>query len=257
MGYYFSTHLRVVAALLVREMASRFGNKPGGYIWAVLDPAAHISFLSVIFMSVARTPLLGTNFPLFFATGYIAYQYYQSVVGFLNGAVKANQALLSYPNVALIDPIVARYLLQVGTTTFVALVVFSTIFIISGSIPDIIWPYVIEAAFVASIMAAGVAMFNNVFFSMYPAYEQIYGMITRPLFMLSGVFFLPSSLPHPFRDYVLINPVAHVLMLFRKGFYPQYRAIGLDTDYLYTVAVCAFFIGLVTFTNSRAALRRK
>ena len=44
-----STHLRVVGALLVREMATRFGSKPGGYVWALLDPAAHILLMTMIF----------------------------------------------------------------------------------------------------------------------------------------------------------------------------------------------------------------
>ena len=28
------THIRVVSALLIREMDARFGSKPGGYVWA-------------------------------------------------------------------------------------------------------------------------------------------------------------------------------------------------------------------------------
>ncbi|MBC7312962.1 MAG: ABC transporter permease, partial [Rhizobium sp.] len=39
---YFVTHMRIVSALLIREMSTRFGNKPGGYIWALLDPVAHV-----------------------------------------------------------------------------------------------------------------------------------------------------------------------------------------------------------------------
>lgn len=29
---YFVTHIRIVSALLIREMSTRFGNKPGRYI---------------------------------------------------------------------------------------------------------------------------------------------------------------------------------------------------------------------------------
>ena len=36
-SYLIKTHLRVVAALLIRETSARFGNKPGGYIWALLE----------------------------------------------------------------------------------------------------------------------------------------------------------------------------------------------------------------------------
>lgn len=257
MSYYVSTHIRVVSALLIREMASRFGNKPGGYIWAILDPAAHIAFLSVIFMSIAHAPALGPSFPLFFATGYIAFQFYQAVVGFLNSAVKANQALLSYPNVAPIDTIVSRYLLQLGTTTFVAVCVLSVLLLTTHRPPAIYWPYVIEAAFAASLIALGVALFNNVFFNLYPAYEQLFSIVNRPLFLVSGVFFLPDAIPHPYREILLFNPLAHVIMLFRKGFYPEYRAMGLDMNYLYLFAFSAIFIGLTTFTSATSILRRR
>lgn len=255
--YYISAHARVVAALLIREMASRFGNKPGGYIWALLEPAAYIAFLCVIFMSIAHMPALGTSFPLFFATGYLAYQFYQATVTFVGGAIKANQALLSYPNVSPIDTVVARYILQFGTTSFIAIVVLSIIIITARHGPEIRWAYVLEATFAASFLALGIALFNNAAFARFPAYEQVFGILSRPVFLISGVFFVPDAMPHPYRDMLLYNPLAHVIMLFRKGFYPEYRAIGMNMGYLYLIACTLLFLGLFTFTQSSALLRRK
>lgn len=255
--YYFSAHFRVVAALLVREIASRFGNKPGGYVWALLEPAAYIGFLCMIFMSIAHKPALGTNFPLFFATGYLAYQFYQASVVFVSSAVRVNHALLSYPNVAPIDTVVARYLLQFGTTSFIAIVVLSLIFSMMGRPPEVRWAYVFEAAFAGSLLALGVAFFNNAAFARFPAYEQVFGIVSRPLFLMSGVFFLPDSMPHPYRDLLLYNPLAHIIMLFRKGFYPEYRAIGMDMGYIYTIASVFLFVGLCMFTQASAIMRRK
>lgn len=253
--YYFATHIRVVAALVVRETSTRFGSKPGGYIWAFLDPAAHIAFLSLIFMAIAHTPPLGPSFPLFFATGYIAFQFYQGMAGYLNDAVGSNRALLSYPNVAPIDTIFARYLLQLGTTAVVGFCVFTAIGLTLRIPFTLDWPFIMEAAFAASLLALGNALANNILFPKYPLYEKFYQIVTRPLFLVSGVFFLPDSLPHPARDIILVNPLVHVVMLFRKGFYPQYRAIGYDAGYLYIVACSALFGGLLLFTGSRRVLR--
>ncbi len=253
--YYFATHIRVVAALVIREMSTRFGTKPGGYIWAFLDPAAHIAFLSLIFMAIAHAPPLGTNFPLFFASGYIAFQFYQSMAGYLNGAVNANRALLSYPNVAPIDTVLSRYLLQFGTTAVVGFCVFVVIGFELKSPPSVHWQFLIEAAFAASLIALGNGLANNILFAKYPLYEKFYDILTRPLFLLSGVFYLPDSLPHPARDIVLLNPLVHVVMLFRKGFYPEYRAIGYNGAYLYAVAFSFLFFGLFVFTSSRGVLR--
>jgi capsular polysaccharide transport system permease protein len=251
------THFRVVSALIVREMSTRFGSKPGGYVWAVLDPAAHIAVLSVIFMAIAHRPALGTNFPLFFATGYIGFQFYQAMSGYLNNAVQSNRALLNYPNVAPIDTVVGRYILQLGTTAVIAVCVFTTIAIFSRSAIDIRWPYILEAAFSATLLALGVGLANNGLFLRFPLYEKVYEIVTRPMFMISGVFYLPDSLPHPAREVILLNPLAHVIILFRKGFYPEYRGTGLDSFYLYSVAFCTMFGGLAIFTASHRVLRRQ
>ncbi|KSV61873.1 RkpT1, cell surface polysaccharide export ABC-2 transporter [Sinorhizobium sp. Sb3] len=250
-----STHIRIVAALLVRETATRFGSKPGGYVWALLDPAAHIFLMTLVFQAIARTPALGTSFALFFATGYIAFQFYQAMTSYLNSAVRANKALLSYPNVAPFDTIVARFILQVFTTTLVAVIVLGIIVATMRIDTKLHWPAIVEAAAMACVFGLGVAMANAVLFLKYPLYEQVFGIVNRPLFLISGVFFLPDSLPVPYRDLVLVNPLVHIIMGFRKGFYPEYRAAGLDLNYLYGVAFLTLFVGMLVFTLSRRTLR--
>ena len=245
----------MVAALVVRETSTRFGSKPGGYIWALLEPAAHIAFLSLIFMAIARTPALGQSFPLFFATGFVGFQFYQATVSYLNTAVTSNRALLSYPNVAPFDTILARYILQLGTTAVVGVCVFSVIGLSLRNPLTIQWHFIIEAALAASLLALGSAFANNILFQKFPLYEKFYGIVTRPLFLVSGVFFLPDTLPHPARETVLLNPLAHVIMLFRKGFYPEYRAIGYDAGYLYSFALSLLLGGMFLFTSSRKVLR--
>ncbi|MDX3928636.1 MAG: ABC transporter permease [Shinella sp.] len=252
---YLATHIRVVAALVIREMSTRFGSKPGGYLWAILDPAAHIAFMTVIFMTIARTPALGSSFPLFFATGYIAFQFYQAMSSYLNAAISSNRPLLSYPNVAPVDTIVARYILQFGTTSLVAICVLSAIALTMRTPPDLHWPYLLEAAFAGSLLGLGIALLNSVLFIKYPAYEKLFNIVNRPLFLISGVFFLPDAIPHPYREIVLMNPLVHLIMLFRKGFYSEYRAIGLDINYFYAIAFSIFFAGLLLFTSSKSVLR--
>jgi len=254
---YISTHIRVVGALLVREMSTRFGSKPGGYVWALLDPAAHILLMTLIFQAIARTPALGTSFALFFATGYIAFQFYQAMTSYLNSAVRANKALLNYPNVAPIDTIVARFILQIGTTSLVACIVLGTIVATMRTDTNVHWPAILESVAMACLFGLGVAMINAVLFLKYPLYEQVFSIVNRPLFLISGVFFLPDSIPAPYRELVLINPLVHVIMGFRKGFYPEYRAVGLDMGYLYGIAFLTLFVGMLVFTLSRKTLRNE
>lgn len=54
-----------------------------------------------------------------------------------------------------------------------------------------------------------------------------------------------------------MNPIAHVVMKFRMGFYPQYRAVGYDEDYLHGFALVSLFFGIFLFTMFRTALRAR
>jgi capsular polysaccharide transport system permease protein len=238
-------------------MSTRFGSKPGGYLWALLDPIAHVAFLSVIFMAIAHTPPLGTSFPMFFATGYIGFQFYQASAGYLNTAVTSNKSLLSYPNVAPIDTVTARYILQLMTTIVVGICVLSPIVALARIQITIQFHHLIQSALIGSTIALGIGLANNVLFPKFPLYEKVFSIVTRPLFLVSGVFYLPDSLPPAAKDIILMNPLAHIVMQFRMGFYPQYRAMGFDADYLRSFALISLFFGIILFTMFRGALRAR
>jgi capsular polysaccharide transport system permease protein len=251
----FVTHLRVVSAMISREMVTRFGNNPGGYVWALLDPIANIAFLTLIFSAVAHNPALGTSFAMFFATGFIAFSYYRQMENYVSAAIKSNKTLLSYPNVAPIDVIVARYVLQLVTTTAIAFVVLGVLLQTVRTPNTLNFLPIVEAVFAASILALGAGLANNVLFAKYTVYERLYAVFNRPLYLISGIFFLPDAIPHPFREIILLNPLIHIVMLFRQGFYPEYRAVGLDLGYLYGWVAVVFFAGMLIFRANAAVLR--
>ena len=249
-------HTRIVSALLIREMASRFGSKPGGYVWAFMEPAGYVMMMTVVFGAITHTPALGDSFPLFFASGYIGYYFYHATLGYVGSALSGNKALLNYPIVAPIDTVVARFILQMFTNVFVAVAVFALIINFEmRAPPNVNWAPLLQAATLAGLLALGVGMSNTVLFLKFPFYESVYGIISRPLMLISGVFFIPDNLPHPYRDLVLINPVVHVITLFRTGFYPEYRATSLDLGYLYAFVLVSLFSGSLLFSLAAKGLR--
>ncbi|RVI88604.1 ABC transporter permease [Sinorhizobium meliloti] len=248
-------HLRVTAALIVREMSTRFGSKPGGYLWAIFDPVAHVVLMTLIFQAIARMPALGLSFPLFFASGYLPFAFYQRMSGFMAGTVKANKALFSYPIVTPFDAIVSRFILQLMTDTLVTILILVMIIELGGVTQPMNIAGMIEAAGAAALLGLGIGTINIVMFARFPLFEQIFGIINRPLFMISGVFFLPESLPNPFRDFLLYNPLVHVIMWFRASIYPEYRTDLLDKGYVIEFAVVCFVAGLLLLTTSMREIR--
>ncbi|PDT52743.1 MULTISPECIES: ABC transporter permease [Sinorhizobium] len=250
-------HIRVTAALIVREMSTRYGSKPGGYLWAVFDPVAHVAMMTLIFQAFARMPALGLSFPLFFASGYLPFTFYQRMSSFMAGTMKANKALLSYPVVSPFDAIVSRFILQLMTDALVSVLIIVLIIELGGVSQPMDFAGMVEAAGAAAVLGLGIGTINIVMFARYPIYEQIFGIINRPIFMISGVFFLPETMPNPFSDYLLYNPLVHIIMWFRSATYPEYRADGLDKGYVLEFALVCFVAGLALLTVSMREIREE
>jgi len=116
--------LRTIGALVMREMATTNGRSPGGYIWAVLEPAAGIALLSAIFALGFRNPAIGTNFAIFYATGLVPFLLFMDLSGKIALSLLFSKPLLSYPAVTFIDAILGRFIVNLLTQIMVSYVVF-------------------------------------------------------------------------------------------------------------------------------------
>ena len=254
--YYLKTHLRVISAFIMREVATRYGRSPGGYIWAFLEPIAYIFMMSLLMSAFGRMPAEGESFMLFYATGYLSYSFYKMMEGYLTSSISANKSLFSYPVVAPIDAFIARFILQGATSVLVTFVIITAALVQMRHVPSLNWPQILEAILFAWIMAAGVALINIVLFAMFPLYQKIFDIVTRPLLLLSGVFYVPADMPHPMSDIFLHNPITHIIILFREGFYGGMGTDGLDVPFLAETSLAVLFVGMTLFTFWPVARRR-
>lgn len=212
-------------------------------MWAVMDPVFTIAILTAVFSAIAHVPPLGRSFALFFSTGYAAFYMYRSTSEQVSAAVEANKALLNYPVVTPYDTVIARILLQVATLFVVNLLLFGVLYMLVPFERISLGP-IILASLISVSLGAGVGISNIVWFHLSSTYQQIWGIVNRPSFIVSGVFFLPETIPSPFREYLMWNPLVHIIGLFRKGFYPTYRANYVDLTYIVGLAVFSIVFGL-------------
>ncbi|MEL7165882.1 MAG: ABC transporter permease [Pseudomonadota bacterium] len=227
---------RVVGALLLREMSTTYGRTPGGYIWAILQPVAMIALLTVVFSFILRAPSLGTSFVLFYATGFLPLRTFQEVSNSVGAAVQFNLAMMAYPRVTFVDVLTARALLSVMTQIMVTAIVLTAVLIIEDarSILDF-RPILITYAAVI-FLAVGIGTLNSYLTFSFHLWRSLWSILTRPLFLISGVFFIYEDLPRTAQDILWFNPVLHLTGLMRTGVYSTYTPEYISVTY---VAVCA------------------
>lgn len=237
--------LRTIAALILREMATTYGRSPGGYLWSVLEPVAGIALLTFAFSAFIRSPGLGVSFPLFYATGMMPFMAYLSVSVRVSQALTFSRPLLTYPVVTCLDAVLARFLLAALTEFMVAFIVFAGILAVFDArvIPD--YPLILEAMALALFLGLGVGTMNCWLMTRFQIWQRVWAVLTRPLFLVSGIFFLFETVPEAIRNLLWFNPLVHVIGLMRRGFYTGYEALWLSRLYVLGVAGVLFAVGIM------------
>lgn len=236
---------RAIVALLLREMSTTYGRSPGGYLWAFLEPIAGIALLSLVFSAAFRTPALGNSFPLFYATGYLPFVFYSTVASRVGASIKFSKKLLNYPSVTYFDAIMARFILTTLTHSVVLVVVLTGIILVWDIHPILDPVRILNSLGMAAVLGLGVGTLNCYLFWAVPVWEQLWGIINRPLFFVSGVFYLFESVPEPFSNYLVFNPLLHVVGEMRRGVFTNYPGNYVQPVYIYMFAFFAFALGLL------------
>ena len=117
--------LRVVFAMLLRETRTTFGNSFLGYLWAILTPTLGITLLVLIFSFASREPPFGQSLALFFATGFLTYEFYNKLTQSIMSSINANKALLLYPIVTPLSAVAARLILITSTYLLIMFLFYS------------------------------------------------------------------------------------------------------------------------------------
>lgn len=237
--------LRVLHALMLREMITRYGRSSLGYLWAVLEPAAVIALLSLLFMQIAHSPPEGRSFPLFYASGYIAFHWFHDISSVTARSVHVNRPLLSFSTIMPLDFAIARFLLQAIAGLLVAMIVLGTILMIFPDpfTPDPVW--LLKAFGLSCLLGFSVGLANCWFFAASRTWEIVWGVISRPLFLVSCVFFSFESLPEEARDVLQYNPVVHLVGALRAGLYAEFDSSHVSVGYVSVVSLALLITGLV------------
>lgn len=244
-GAQAATRIRVIVALMLREMSTRYGRTPGGYGWAIAEPLGMIIILGMAFELLANAPSLGTSFFLFKATGFMILQVFTVLGGNVGGALSFSLPLLRYPRVTWVDAIVARFILNLLVVIVVTILILWGIVIYDSLSLVLHWGPIMAAMGLAAALGLGVGCLNCYLFMRFPVWHQLWRILTQPLFLISGVIFVYEDMPTFAQQVSWYNPLIHLTGLMRDGFYPLYRPTYISVSYVGAWAMIPMVLGLL------------
>lgn len=244
----------VVYAFFARELKTRFGRSRLGYLWALLEPVAHLLILLAIFGAAGRKMMPNIAMPLFIMTGLQVFFFFKLISSRSADSINANQALLAYRYVQPIDDIWARVLLEAVIFLAVFLIILGILALFGFDVLPARPLEVCLAYFLLMVFAVGIGITFGVAYALFPDSEKILSMINRPLYFISGIFFPAAAIPSPYREWMLWNPILQAVELGREAYFPAYPHAGASWTYLIGSASLSLLFGLALYRVKRFQL---
>ncbi|MFU2316647.1 ABC transporter permease [Rahnella sp. PCH160] len=243
-----------VKALFLREIKTRFGKYRLGYLWAALEPSAHVLVMLAIFGYIMHRTMPDISFPVFLINGIIPFFIFSSISNRSIGAIEANQGLFNYRPVKPIDTIIARAILESIIYAFVYALLMSAVGLMGEhfKINQLITLVCVWILLV--IFSCGIGLIFMVIGKTFPETEKFLPIIIKPLYFISCIMFPLHNVPKDYWHYLLWNPLVHVVELCRSSVFPGYVSEGVSLSYLAFCSLITLFIGLAVYRTREKAM---
>ncbi len=245
----------VVFALFVRELRARVEGRWLGLLWTVAEPVAHLAVVMTLFIAVRHLARPGIDPALFLASGLVPFFLFRNLALRGADAVKQNFGLFSYRQVKPFDTLISRAMVEAMLSSLAYAVVLGAI--AWWGIP--VWPARPLELFLASMvliaLGFGLGLTLMVACTDRPRLRTVIGLLFVPIYLLSGVIFQLDRVPREWLDWLLLNPVLHLIDLMRQGFAAGYRPLpGAGLAYPTALAVGFNALGLCLYRVYRRRL---
>ena len=250
----FRWRVNVILALILRDIRTRFGRSYLGYLLVIGWPLTHLGVIVGFVTFANRVIPLGDDPSVFVGTGvlpYILCLYPAKMIGY---AFDNGRSLFLFPVVKVFDIIIARTIVETITAFIVVIVFATTMYILDVDIfPNNIYTL---SSFVISIIFFSISMgiINAILASLFKMWHVVFVVIMAILYVSSGVFILPSSLPQNIRDILWFNPLLHFVEWIRSAYYEGYGDDMLSKSYVLWMATVFIMIGLAGERFARGKL---
>ncbi|MCE2575619.1 ABC transporter permease [Komagataeibacter sp. FNDCR2] len=223
---------RVIGALIMRELHTRFGRDNIGFLWLIVEPA--LLTIGVSILHFTSGPFIHYGMPTgsFMISGYTCYILFRSIINRASDAIESNRTLLYHRMITIFDVLFSRAVLELAST-ILAIVVLSIMMqaVDYGFLPQ--RPLIMLIGLVILFwFSFGLSMIIAAASERSTLVERLVHPATYLSMPISGAFSIQQTMPDPFRWYLSWWPTTEAFELIREGQFQDYTS-----DYTFPVYV--------------------
>src|SRR5690348_7065979 len=211
------TQRRVIQALLLRELVTRFGRENIGFLWVMVEPLLFAVLVGIAWRFMHGPEEHGVSVIAFVATGYIPITLFRHVLGRSIRVFSVNGSLLYHRQIKILDLLLVRFVIEfIGS--MMAYLFIGIVLIIFGEFPipadfsKVFLGWALYSWFTLSIVLVLAPLSDRS-----EVLEKLVPVTVYVMIPVSGTFSMVSWLTPDAQQAVLYSPFVHAMELMREG----------------------------------------
>lgn len=234
--------VRVIKALMIRELTTRFGRENIGFLWIMAEPLLFATLVGVLWRFMKGPEDHGINVIAFVATGYIPLVMFRTSVNRAIRSIGVNASLMYHRQIKILDLTFVRFLIEfIGH--MMAYLFIGIILIAAGQfpIPHDIGFFLLGWTYYA-LFTLGLTLIIAPLSELSEVLEKLMPVTTYMMVPFSGAFNNVSWLTPAAQEAVLYSPPVHGMEMMRYGIFGD--AVSPHYEFFYPLAFSMVLISI-------------
>lgn len=250
-AHFVSRNARIVGALMMREMITRFGREGIGFAWLIGEPLLFCFGVLIMWSVIKPEYEHGVRLGPFIMTGYMSLLLLRHQISYSMDALKGNIGLLHHRQVSVLHLYLSRNALEFGGATAAFVVVYVFLVLIGQVTLPHDYLILYSGWLILGAMGGGLAIILSGLSMRFELMERLVPVLTYALIPISGAFFMVDWIPPQFREQYLLLPIPHGIEMVRAGVFGEFVPTHFDAAYALMWAGIMNVIGILLLANAR------
>ncbi|WP_298523990.1 ABC transporter permease [uncultured Methanobrevibacter sp.] len=230
--------------LVKRDLTSKYKDSVLGIAWSFLNPLLIMLVFTAIFSMLFGRQI--ENYPVYFLSGRVIYDFYKSATQGAMKSIKGNAAILK-------KIYVPKYMFTVSKICYefinflISFIILFVVMLVTGA--SFHWTAILAVIplFLLIVLIFGIGLILAVCNTYFTDVQHLYSVFSLILMYASGLFYPMEIVPVTVQKIFTLNPIYCAITAFREcvvyGLFPDMSSMA----YLATFAFATFLIGIILF----------
>jgi len=240
----FSLQCRVIGALMMRELHTRFGRHGLGFLWIIGEPILFCAGVALVWSAIRPAHEHGLPTTAIVITGYVPLTMWRHCMARSVLAFEANGSLLFHRQVTPLDIMLARVILEVMGTISAGLLVCIIAIMLGYMNPPQNYALLYLGILCQILFSLASALIVAPLTQRNELLEKSIGLLSYVSLPLSGAFAMVDWIPPHYRWIMLLSPSVDAIEMIRGGQFGYSAHAHYNIIYTLSVNFCLILIGL-------------